>query len=286
MTVRTILVPLRGDGKGEGVLDHALCLARRHNAHLEALHCRPRPEDLIPFGVFVPATLRKEIVASAGTLANEEENKVRQLFDRYCRERDIPELNNGPWPRDRVSASWREETGKQAQVIGLRGRLADLIAVAQPDHEQNLGRNTLEAALMETGKLVLMCPPNPVASVGARVAIAWNGSGESARAVTAALPLLHKADSVTLLTRDGEDLPVSAEEAKDYLAVHDIEAVLRGFKAAPSAVGQALLAGAKDIDADCLLMGAYGQSRRRELVMGGVTQHVVDHADMPIVLMH
>ena len=104
MTVRTILVPVRGDGKGEGVLDHALCLARRHAAHLEVLHCRPRPEDLIPFGIFVPASLRKEIVSSAGTLANEEEGKVRDLFDRYCASHDIPMLDSAPWPRDRMPA--------------------------------------------------------------------------------------------------------------------------------------------------------------------------------------
>ncbi|NIA69237.1 universal stress protein [Pelagibius litoralis] len=286
MTVRTILVPVRGDGKGEGVLDYALSLARRHQAHLEVLHCRPRPDDMIPFGVFVPARLRKEIVTSAGTLANEEESKVRDLFDRYCAKHDIPEIDAAPWPRDRVSATWREETGKQAKIIGLRGRLADLIAVAKPDHAQNLGLNTLEAALLETGKLVLMCPPRPVDSVGAKVAIAWNGSGEAARAVTAALPLLTKADSVILLAGKGAEMPVSAEEAKAYLAVHDIDSALHSFSATPAAIGQALLSNAKEAGADCLLMGAYGQSRRRELVMGGVTQHVIDHADMPILLMH
>ena len=49
MTLRSILVPVRGDGKGEGVLNHALSLAKRHSAHLEVLHCRPKPEDMIPY---------------------------------------------------------------------------------------------------------------------------------------------------------------------------------------------------------------------------------------------
>lgn len=286
MSLRTILVPVRGDGKGEGVLDHARCLAQRHAAHLEVLHCRPRPEDLIPFGIFVPASLRKEIVSSAGTLANEEEDKVRGFFESYCRERDLQVIEEAPWPRDRTSATWREETGKQAKIIGVRGRLADLIAVAKPDRAQNLGLNTLEAALLESGKLVMMCPPHPVESVGGRIALAWNGSAEAARAVTAALPLLKKAESVTILSGEGASLAVSAEEAKAYLAVHDIACSLRLFSAAPNAVGQALLAGAKEASADCLLMGAYGQSRQRELVMGGVTQHIIDHADMPIFFMH
>ena len=59
MTVRTILVPVRGDGKGERVLDHALNFARHYSAHLDVVHCRPRPEDLLPFGVSVPAILKK-----------------------------------------------------------------------------------------------------------------------------------------------------------------------------------------------------------------------------------
>src|SRR3546814_15009312 len=84
--------------------------------------------------------------------------------------------------------------GRQATVVGRRGRLADVIAVARPDRDQNLGLNTLQAALLESGKLVLMCPAQPVASVGARVAIAWNGSREAAKAVTAALPILCKAE--------------------------------------------------------------------------------------------
>jgi nucleotide-binding universal stress UspA family protein len=67
--VTTILVPIRGDGKGEGMLDHALAVARRFNAHITVVHCRPRPEDMLPFGVYAPASFRQEITASAAALA-------------------------------------------------------------------------------------------------------------------------------------------------------------------------------------------------------------------------
>ncbi|MGD1879223.1 MAG: universal stress protein [Kiloniellaceae bacterium] len=286
MTVRTILVPVRGDGMGEGVLDHALALAKRHNAHLEVLHCRPKPEDMIPYGIPIPASLRKTLTSSASSLADEEEGKIRKLFDDYCAKRGIPEVDKFPWPMDQVSATWREATGKQANVSGLRGRLVDLIAVAKPDRDQNLGLNTLQAALVESGKLVLMCPPKPIDSLGAKVAIAWNGSGEASRAMTAALPILRKADGVVLLTAADSKLAVTAEEAKIYLEIHGVSCTVQTFKAPSSAVAQALLEGAKQAGADCLLMGAYGQSRQRELILGGVTQHVVDHADLPIFFMH
>jgi nucleotide-binding universal stress UspA family protein len=292
MTVRTILVPVRGDGKGEGVLDHALSFARRYSAHLDVVHCRPRPEDLLPFGVSVPTILKKDILASAGTLADEEERKVKSQFDEYCTKNRLSVIDAPPGPPDRVTVSWRERTGKQAAIVGLYGRLADLTAVSQPDHQRNLGLNTLEAALLETGRLVLMCPPispkdKPPKDIGAHVALGWNGSSEVSRAITAALPILKTAETVTLFcASEGATGPLRPEDGQAYLASHDIACDIRTMTARPTETGQTLLANAKDAGADVLLMGAYGQSRRRELVLGGVTQYIIDHADLPILLMH
>jgi nucleotide-binding universal stress UspA family protein len=184
--------------------------------------------------------LRKDILASAGTVADQEERKVRDLFDAYCERNDLTLVDGPPGPEDRLSLSWREESGKQATVIAVQGRLADLIAVAQPDRERNLGLNTLEAALLETGKPVLLSPPQPV----------------------------------------------EPEALKDYLASHDIAAGVETEKSKATAVGGALLKIARASGADLLLMGAYGQSRRRELIMGGVTQHIIEHADLPVLLTH
>lgn len=287
MTISTILVPVRGDGKGEGVLDHALALGRRYHAHLDVVHCRPRPEDMLPFGVSVPAVLKKDILASAATLADQEERNVKELFEAYCQRNDLVLVDQRPWPDDRISVSWREKTGKQAAVVGLQGRLADLIAVAQPDRDRTLGLNTLEAALLETGRLVLMCPSQPAGTLGLHVAVAWNGSAESARAVGAGLSILKAAEKVILLSMsDGEKPALGPEQLADYLLNHGIEAAIESHKSRATAVGNTLLEATKSAGADVLLMGAYGQSRRRELVLGGVTQHVVDHADIPILMAH
>ena len=285
MTLRTILVPIRGDGKGEGVLDHAFSIAKRHNAHLEILHCRQLPGDMI-YGVPVPESLLEMIRTSADTLADEEEAKMRKLFEDYCAKRDIAVVEGFPWPDDRVSASWREMSGNQAHLVGLRGRVADLIAVPRPDRDMNLGLNTLTSALMDSGKLVLMCPPGPVQSVGARIAIAWNGSSEAARAMTAALPILRKAEAVIVLGSADRALPVSAEDANRYLEAHGVSSSVHGFKRESGSVPALLLATAKEVGADCLLMGAYGRSRELQVIFGGVTQHVVDRSDLPILFIH
>jgi hypothetical protein len=80
MSVRRILVPVRLDGKGENVLDHAMALAGK-NSHIEVVHCRPGPKDLIPFGVAVPSILREQITKSGDELADQEEKRVVQLFE-------------------------------------------------------------------------------------------------------------------------------------------------------------------------------------------------------------
>ena len=288
MTVRNILVPVRGDGKGEGVLDHALALARRFNAHLIVVHCRPRPEDMLPFGVYAPTSFREQITSSAVALANDEESRVKALFQDYCRQHELAVVDDSlAAPNGRPSASWSEATGKQAAVVAVRGRLADLIAVAQPDHQLNLGRNTLEAALLETGRLVLLCPSGAVASIGRHVAVGWDGGSEAARAVAAAMPVLGAADQVTVLSAEtGARLDLGPQDLHGYLARHGRRAEIRTFPSRATEVAQGLLQAAGEAGADVLLIGAYGHSRRRELVMGGVTEHIINQTALPVLMIH
>ena len=285
MTIRRILVPIRNDGKGEKVLDHALVLARRFKAHIEAVHCRPSPEDLIPFGVAVPAVLREQIAQSGNDLAVAEEAKITDEFEAYVASRQIAKAEVGKSPADKATISLGIERGKQAAMVSSRGRLADIVAVAKPDRERNIGRNTLEAALLNTGSLVLMCPSSRPGPIGEHVAIAWNGSREGARAVTLALDLLAAAAKVTVVTVSESAADLTGSDLVDYLADHGIKAEQSEITGR-GGVGKALLAAARDAGADTLLMGAYGSSRGRELVFGGVTQHVVDKTEMPVLLSH
>ena len=286
--LRTILILVRGDGKGEGVLDHALAVARRFDAHLQVIHCRPRAEDMLPGGVFVPTSFRQQIATFATTMSDDEEGRVKALFQDYCSRHDLVVVDNiSAAPKGRPSASWSEATGKQAAVMAVRGRLADLVAVAQPDPKLDLGRNTLEAALLETGRLVLLCPPAAVTSIGRHVAIGWDGQAEAARAVAAAMPILGAADQITVLAAEtGGRVELGPEDLQAYLARHDARAEVRTFRSRATEVADGLLAAAKEAGADVLLIGAYGHSRRRELLMGGVTQHIIDHTDLPVLMSH
>jgi len=285
MTVRTIMVPVRGDDRGKGLLDHALALGKKSLAHIEVVHCRPRPEDMLPFGVFLPASMREQIAAAAGNMADTEEQTLRPLFDTYAAEHDLEIVDAPPWPADRLSISWRERTGKQASILAVHGRLADVIVVPRPDRSQNVGVNTLEAALFSTGKSVLMCPAGSVESLGDHVSIAWNGSAESARAVTMALPILTSASKVTILSVGSEGTPdIGPEALSVFLATHGIKSDV--VSKDTGRIAQTLLETSVECGADMLVMGAYGQSRQLEMVMGGVTQHIVDHAELPVLMSH
>ncbi|MCB1969866.1 MAG: universal stress protein [Geminicoccaceae bacterium] len=287
MTIRTVLVPVRGDGKGEGVLDHALFVARPFNAHIDVVHCRPRPQDILPFGFYVPAALKKQIASSASQVADDEEQHLKTIFNAYCQRNGMEPETSRPWPLDRLSVSWREETGKMPDVVGSLGRLSDVIVIARPDPKANIGFNTLQGALFDAGRLVLICPPRKPEMVGRSIAIGWNGTTEGARAIAAALPVLRKASSAAILVGDiGERNALDAAALQDYLQIHEVTTSVHIFKSKETAVGQALLRESVEAGADSLLIGAYHHSLRRELVLGGVTQHIVENAQIPVWMAH
>ncbi len=287
MAFRTILVPLRGDGRGQSVLDHACALGAPFNAHIRTVHSRPRPQDLMPLGVTVPALVREQISSSAADIADSEVARVKGLFDEYVIDKGIAVCDTRPPLHDELTISWNETPGKQADIVGVWGRLSSVIAVAQPDNDTNLGQNTLESALMNTGRPVLLCPNKPVATLGENVAIAWNGSAESSRAIAMCGSVIGNAKNVSVLSsEDAENMQLSAEELTLHLLDHGIQSTALSVKSKGSTLGASLVATAKENGADVIIMGAYGRSRGRAMVLGGVTQWIIDNTDIPVFLVH
>ncbi|MCB2134388.1 MAG: universal stress protein [Rhodobacteraceae bacterium] len=284
--IHKIIVPVRGDGKGDNVLAHAAALAHRHKSHIEIVHCRPRPEDLMPYGVAIPEFLRKQILKQSYQVADMEEIGLRDEVTVLAGKLKLD--LSGTKIGKAATASFVEEAGRQVDVIKRHGRLADIIAVAKPDRDRNLGHNTLKAALFQSGRPVLMCPPaaEPPATLGEKVTIAWNGSAESARALAQCKSVLRAAKTVWVLSNGSDAGPgTSADELVAYLALHGIPATVELFKASRK-VGTELLGRSMELGADMLIMGAYGDSHERETVFGGNTQTVVDTAKMPVLLNH
>ncbi len=287
MSIAKILVPIRGDGKGENVLAHAAAIARRHNAHIEAVHCRARPQDMIPVGVAVPKSLRQLMERQAREFAEEDEASLRKLFGETMDRLGLEVIESGVPPRDRPTASFSEEEGRQMDVVKSHGRLADLVAVAKPDSATGLGFRTLEAGLFHTGRAVLVCPPADKApdALGVNIAIAWNGSAEVARAAALAMPLIQQAADVVVLDGGADRDGAPGEAFLTYLEVRGIKARHEPIKGG-SNPGRVILDTARAGGADLVVMGAYSRSRGYEAVFGGVTQYVIDNCAIPVVMVH
>lgn len=283
--IRKIILPVRGDGKGKNVFAHAAALAHRFEAQVVVTHCRPRPADMLPFGVPIPGILKDQLVRQAVELADQEEGVLKSEFTELAESLGLKVLEkpNG----NGASASWIEESGRQVDVIKHHGRLADLIAVAQPDVDRNLGANTLKSALFHTGRPVLMCPPakTPPKTLGDKITIAWNGSTEAARAVALTSRIIERASEVTVLSAGTEIHGATSSDLEEYLGHRGITAKVDRFQAKKK-IGEELLARTKDCGADLMIMGAYGDSHERETVFGGNTQVIVDNAEIPVILVH
>lgn len=280
-----IIVPVRGDGMIETVLGHAAALARLHNAHIIVTHCRARAEDLMPFSRALPAFARETMIQQATELADQQEQAVRAQLHALTQSLALTETDR-PMPRT-ASVEFLEEYGMMADVIKHNGRLADIIVVAKPDRDRNLGANSLKSALFRTGRPVLMCPPNRAVppDFGSRITVAWNGSLEASRAVAMTLDIAKSAQSVTILAGGkGEPHGAPAEELVEYYRLRGISAAVHRFEARSPA--EALLRITEELRADLLIMGAYGQNHERETLFGGNTQVVVDKAEIPVVLVH
>ena len=276
MTYKTILVHLNDSRRVEKVLEPAAQLAARFNAHLIGLHvCSAVPASPIPMAS-----------SALGSLVAAERKNAEAIADTFKHmTRGQPYV--AEWQLQKVSHL------NLAGVVMERGRAANLIVAGQTDPEWDLSpvMDFPEHLALESGRPVLVIPyAGRYSTVGRRVIIAWKASRESARAVFDALPLLFDADAVHILEvkKRADDASTLAPDTSiaTALARHGVKSEVRTSIASDISVGDEILSRAADLDADLLVMGAYGHSRFRELVFGGVTRHIARHMTLPTLFSH
>ena len=290
--LHTIMLPVRGDGKGDNVLAHAAVLAKRFGARVRVVHCVPSAKDMMPYGVVLPRMVREQLEAAAAGGAEVAHDELLDEFRGLANLFGIAEQN---YEAGKATARFVQYQGKQVDAVRHFGRLADLICVSQPDQTLNLGANTLKSALFSSGRPVMMCPPQEHVSedFADHIAIGWNGSLEASRAVAMSMPLIVGAKSVTILTTaateevsEATGHEASAEQLQRYLELKSVVANIRRFSGKASNVGKELLSETEESGAGTLIMGAYHDSYERESLFGGNSQTVVQEAKIPIVLVH
>ena len=291
MPYKSIVVPLGGDEGGKSALQSAYLLGQSTAAHISAFHVRTDSKEAVPLlGEGMSGAMIEEIIDLADRESGDRETSAQAIFDEFCKEHDLAVVQTAPEQLpEKVTASWSIFVGREDEIVASRGRVADLVVVGCPRTDSDRpSLMTLHAAIFETGKAVLIVPPQAAKTVGARVAIAWNGSAEVARAVSAAKPVLIHAQSVQVICLETEKsrTRLGGEELVAHLGWEGIKASQSNLETNGRPVGEALLAECAEQDVDLLVMGAYTHSRVMQIILGGVTRHVVESTNIPVLMSH
>ena len=264
----------------DSVLETALLLGRCHDSYIEGFALRWGTAE------FGGADIMGGVVPPDDEEVARRQAQARKIFESFMQNRDVPRA--GPIS-DSLSYGWLNNSPEGDSVVGSYGRVFDVIVMNRPDRRKTiLHERAIYSGLFESGRPLLLAPPSPPHQVATNVLIAWNRSTEQARATAFAIPVLQKADYVTVLTVIGgtEVSGPSAEQLIRYLQRNRIGAELKQVNLDGRNTGQTILATAQSLGCDLLVKGAYTQSRLRQMIFGGATQHILENATMPVLLAH
>jgi nucleotide-binding universal stress UspA family protein len=289
MTLATILAVIDGEAGSEAVVKAALALGRDFEAAVELLHAEGEVKDAMPlFGEGASGAMVEQVIETIQAGAKKRAAEARRLYETHCVAAGLPLIEADATPAPgRFDVMFSHVIGREPDEVTRRGRLSDLIVVAKPSPERNGGNpSALEVAMFETGRPVLMVPPDLPETIAGKIAIAWDGGREAARALRAALPMLRKAAKVEIMTAQYGAVAAKPSEVARYLGQHGIEARTWAFTPGRDPIGKELMIQCAEAGADMLVMGAYGHSRFREMVLGGATRGVIEGAALPVLMAH
>ena len=283
MTMKSILVPLEDVASAPSVLGTAWLAAERFGSVIEGLYVRRTLPGVVVADIGGYAAATPDLMQGFEQEDLQRAQQVHAAFDAFIKERDGGTASDG-----RASAVWRDDNEPGDQAIGMLARAFDLTVVGRPVSGQSApAMSTLETIVLEGGRPILIAPPKPASSVAETIVIHWNGSTETARTIAFALPFLHKARRVIIVSVEGVMVPgPSASAMARYLKANGVAAQLRELPASSRSGGAAVLAEAMSLGADMLIKGAYTNSRLRQMIFGGATSHILAEAELPVFMAH
>ena len=278
--MKSILVPIEITDAMKAALETALLLAKHREAYIEGFPLR--------FGISEFATA--EVVGGFPSEAYrqygvQEAEQTQKLFEDFLAERGVPRAGESLG----LAYGWLDDAPEGEGFVGSYGRAFDITVLSRPD-ANSIGLHTraIELSLFESGRPLLLAPPQPPKTIATNIMIHWNGSTEQARANAFAMPLLRAAERVSVLTVVGGQ-GVAGPGPTDIIK----QLKRNGIAAKPIRVeienrstGEAVLAAAKAEGCDLLVKGAFTRSRLRQLVFGGATSHIMAHAELPVLMAH
>ena len=279
--MKTILVPTQNIATMTPALETALLLAQRTGAYIEGFPLR--------FGLpqYVVAELAIGFSMEAYQAKNEEDMvEIRHLFETFMRQHGIAHARTAS---SRPCFGWLDTAPEGEDFVGSYGRAFDVTVLSRSDPETASFQNrVIESTLFESGRPILLCPSQAPRTIATNVMIHWNGSTEQARANAFAEPLLHLAEKVTVLTViGGQEVPgPSVDHILRQLTYNGIAAKPMSIGLDGRSTGEAILDAARIQGCDLLVKGAYTRNRLRQMIFGGATSYIIEHADLPVLMAH
>ncbi len=277
MALQDILTYTPIYGRMPGHLGYAARLAARLHARLTGIYVH------LPLNTFA-------VPDDPGLLAALATQRDKDMDEAKATGRRFTEFAHTFGVQD---SDWLIAEGEPSKVLALAGACHDLLVVGVGEHSGSAGFEPIEHILLEARMPCLLVPDAAATSDRSfeRIVIGWNGSIEAMRTVHAALPLLSGAKQVVLLKGRTRDYRVTmpqppALDIDAYLARHRIAFEQQTLATEEESAGESLLAAADHLQADLLIMGAYGHSRFSEWLLGGATRHVLRHARIPVYMHH
>ncbi|MGB8364116.1 MAG: universal stress protein [Rhizomicrobium sp.] len=287
MGLAKILAPLTGTARDEIVLATAFAAAEPFQAHVAALFIHPDPRLAVPFvGVPVSPEVVQDIVNASEEIAAAADKRAHDAFVAVAAKAGAQILDK-PRKMPSVACSFHRSQGLFFRAVAHAAELCDLVAfgvISEPEAVE-LSEGFVEV-LTRSGRPILLSAEAPL-RLARRIVLGWDGGPSAARAISAALPFLRKAESIEILSVQ-RAVPSAVDFAAlhEYLALHGLSCTERTVEQGTRRIGEALLDGATQAGADLLVTGAYGRGPLRESVFGGATVHIRSHATLPIFMAH
>ncbi|HWA30154.1 MAG TPA: universal stress protein [Rhizomicrobium sp.] len=282
MTVGKILAPVDGSERDHAVLSIAIRVAKLFDAHVVALFAHSDPIQSIPS---VPLTAEAMRAVVDGQMEQQRlaRNRARDALRKACGSEDI-RIVPAPCRAGAATASLREAVGYPPKTIAAAASLSDFTVLPPCGNAPGTFEIAIDAILVQRRPLLLA--PKAVESLQS-VFVGWDGSAAAAHALSAAMPFLTQARSVTLVCLDAPGKPdFPTDDVAGYLKAHDIDCSARHLRIIGTARYGMLADYARDNAADLLVAGGFGHSRVRETFLGGVTNELLHEPPLPILLMH
>jgi len=279
MLPKKMFFPIGGGAELEERIRGALLVSKYFNSHLEMLVARRDIKNEIPNLVAIPDDILKRIEG----LQNDGSKEDKSIFEKSCKDLGVT-ISEKPI-EEKTTAHETLRVGTRSVVVAQQSKFCDVVIAATPP--QGTTTATFEAAIVSSGKPVIVIPRKLKEFKADKILIGWNNSAEASRAITEALPLLKRAKEVHIVSAKAyttENLS-RIKDLRSYLLIHGIETTF-GLIKTTFVPGEALLKSAIEGKFDVMFAGAFGKKGLKEIMLGGASEYLLTHTPIPVFVSH